>query len=214
MQLREGDPVVLIEDSQLTNSSTQNGILAGQIGFDSGQVYGKPKLTITNSTISGHYQGGIAMNSGGSLTINGGSVTGNGVGSPKRGGVLLEGAFPYSVVMRGVSVTNNEAFGVSLAGDAASSFDLGTLASAGNNTFSSNTAPNLRVQVAAAKVVHAVGNIWTASAQGAEAAGTYTVSGAHCANANPCDFKTSAGTTTNYAFVSAGTDATLRLAQQ
>ncbi|MFT3921370.1 MAG: right-handed parallel beta-helix repeat-containing protein [Myxococcales bacterium] len=213
MQLREGDPVVVVEDSEFSQSTGRYGIESGQIGFDSGQVFGKPKLTVTGSTFSNNYMGGIAMRSGGSLSLSGGTVTANGrTGFPGDAGVLLTGGFPYALAMRGVSVTNNFMSGVSVSGDGSASFDLGTLASPGNNVLTGNATQQLRLETAADSVVPAIGNTWTASQQGAGADGRYAVSSAHCGNANPCQF--TSGTGINYAFVGAGTNARVQLAAQ
>ena len=215
LQLREGAPEVLIEDSELSGSGGRFGIEAGQIGGDSVKVAGRPLLTLVNTVISGNYLGGIAMNGGGTLSITGGSVNMNG-GAGGRGGIWLEGALPFDVSLRGVDITDNTGpagyAGMWLAGDASSTFDLGTAASPGNNTLTGNQPTQVSVRVAAGVVISAVGNTWTASAQGADANGHYTVAGTLCAGANPCDQTT--GADTNFTFMGAGSGAALRLAAQ
>lgn len=98
-----------------------------------------------------------------------------------------------------------------LAGDGTSSFDLGTLASPGNNTLTA-TATRVRVSVAANVTVTAVGNTWAANVQGADARGKYTTASSVCNNLNPCDV--TSGTGLNYTFTNAGANAKLRLARQ
>jgi hypothetical protein len=213
LQLREGAPEVLIEDSELSSSGARFGIEAGQIGFDGVKVAGRPLLTLVNVTIRGNYLGGIAMNGGGALSITGGSVDTNG-GPSGRGGIWLEGALPYEVSVRGVSITDNVGpsgyAGVWLAGDATSTFDLGTADSEGNNTLTGNQPTQMSVRVAAGVVVSAVGNTWTASAQGADDDGRYTVDGTLCGGADPCD--QTSGADVNFTFMGAGAGAALRLA--
>jgi hypothetical protein len=215
VQLREGAPEVRIEGSELTGSGGRFGIEAGQIGGDSVKVVGRPLLTLVNTMIRGNYLGGIAMNGGGTLSITGGSVDMNG-GVNGRGGIWLEGALPFDVSLRDVSVTDNTGpagyAGMWLAGDATSTFDLGTAADPGNNTLTGNQPTQVSMRVAAGVVVSAVGNTWTASAQGADADGHYTVAGTLCANANPCDQTT--GADVNFTFMGAGSGAALRLAAQ
>jgi hypothetical protein len=89
---------------------------------------------------------------------------------------------------------------------------LGTASSPGNNTLTGNQPTQVIVRVAAGVVVSAVGNTWTASMQGADAQGHYTVAGPFCTGANPCDQTT--GADINFTFMGAGSGAALRLAAQ
>ena len=123
--------------------------------------------------------------------------------------------FPYVVSLRGVRVADNFHFsnyaGIDLAGDASSSFDLGTHASAGSNTLTGNTQPQLRLRIAAGVRVDAVGNQWLAD-QGTDAEGRYVVGSGLCTGPSACDQTTGSGA--NFAFTSAGAGASLRLAAQ
>jgi Right handed beta helix region len=213
LHLREGAPRVRIEDSELSESG-RFGIECGRIGFDGVRVAGAPLVTLIDSRIHDNAWGGIAMNAGGSLSIEGTSIENNGTPAAPRGGIWLEGAFPYALRMRRVSVISNTgasaSAGVHVMGDASSTFDLGTAASSGNNTLATNTTTQLHVQVAAGALVSAVGNTWPASAQGTEIDGSYRVAGALCAGADPCDQTSGEGTV--FSFAGAGAGARLRLA--
>lgn len=145
------------------------------------------------------------------------------VAGPFHGGLWMGSAsVPYHLKLRGSSVTagHNDAAlpganvednsGLVLAGDATSTFDLGTGASPGGNLFEANSSgassTNLAVRTSAAVVVSAVGNRWDAGVQGTDAAKHFNLGTAPCGPA-ACDV--TSGTGANYR-VSSGT---LRLAQ-
>ena len=100
--------------------------------------------------------------------------------------------------------------GITMAGSAASSFDLGTLVSPGGNVFGGNSTGNLttgiNVEVATGVVVSAVGNTFAPNIQQADAQGKYKLGTAPC-GASTCNLTTGSGT--NYRVVGG----TLRLAQ-
>ena len=95
-------------------------------------------------------------------------------------------------------------------GSAASTYDLGTAASPGNNVIQGNTTGSqttgLLVDVAAGVTVSAVGNTFAAGVQGANALGKYQLGTAPC-SASSCNLTSGAGA--NYRI----TSGTLRLAQ-
>jgi hypothetical protein len=107
------------------------------------------------------------------------------------------------------NVGNGNSGGVLLQGDAGSAFDLGTKASPGGNTLRLNGASStgLRAALAAGVTATAVGNTWTASAQGANASGLYTAPSGTC-SASPCNLTSGSGV--NFAI----TGGTLRLVDQ
>ncbi|HYP99254.1 MAG TPA: DUF1565 domain-containing protein [Polyangiaceae bacterium] len=91
---------------------------------------------------------------------------------------------PFEVLLRRVSVTGCQRGGVSLTGDSASHFDLGTSDSPGENYLLDNQqdptatdATNLWFSVPTGNVISAIGNTWDASTQGTDANGLCSVSG-------------------------------------
>lgn len=201
VQLREGAPVFIAENSSIVGSG-RVGIEAGQVGFDStiGQ-YAKPTVTLTGASISGHAQGAVLLNSGGTLVVDGSTLAGGSVPA-----LQLLAVQPYQLKLRNTAVTGSGA-GVVLEGSAASVFDLGTAALPGGNTL--QAAPGLRLTTAAGVLTTAVGNTWNANVQGAGAGGAYTPASSVCAGANPCDV--TAGSGLNFTFQAAGAGAALRL---
>jgi hypothetical protein len=209
---------VQISDSTLSNSAfgvTVSTPSFGQFTFDA--------VDITNNLFGGFFCPGSCT-----LDMTGGNVSGNAGYSVSTGwgyyGGLHFGApnTVYDIKLRGVTIADNRNVidngntnaesnsGLTLAGTAASVFDLGTGADPGDNTFvgndTGNGTSNLNVKVNAAVVVSAVGNTFDPSLQAASAAGTYALGTAPC-SAGSCNLTT--GTGANYR-VSSGT---LRLAQ-
>jgi hypothetical protein len=203
VQLREGTPKLTVTASAITNNG-RHAIEAGQIGFDSGVVYAQPQIVASGLVATGNAQGGILMNMGGSLSIDGGQVT------TVNTALQLLGAKPYALRLRSV-VVDGGIFGLRLEGDGSAGFDLGTLASPGGNTVR-GASTGLRLTTAAGVTVQAVGNTWIANTQGADASGKYSPASSVCGNSNPCDVTTGSGL--NYTFAGAGAGAKLRLAQQ
>jgi hypothetical protein len=84
------------------------------------------------------------------------------------------------VKFRGVNIHNNggtaiDYYGVNIAGQAGSSYDLGTLADPGLNTFLGNgvSGAALTIQSPAGITVAAIGNVWAPNLQGADPTGKY-----------------------------------------
>jgi hypothetical protein len=209
---------VRVADSTLSNSSFGvfvNGPCFGELTFDA--------VDITNNSFGGVFCPGNCT-----FDMTGGSVSGNGSYSDSTGwgyygGLHFGGANrAYDVKLRGVTIqdnrnivnngnTNAEAnSGLTLAGTAASLFDLGTGADPGGNTFvgndTGNATSNLNVKVNPAVVVSAVGNTFDPSIQAATAAGTYALGTPPC-SAGSCNLTSGAGA--NYRV----TSGTLRLAE-
>lgn len=161
-----------------------------------------PTVTITQSTISNMAGAAIASNTGVSadakITANGLTLSGNGRGidwtsSSAASSLDLSNLTVTGNTYNGITVSNGslrlrsstvsgngQEGGVVLRGSAiAGTFDLGTSASPGGNTFVGNTGPGLNSVVDAGVTVHAVGNTWKASTQGADANGRYSTAPAY-----------------------------------
>lgn len=205
VQLREGQPSLTLINSTVRNNGSF-AIWAGRIGFDgsSSGLWGRPLIGTSGSTLSGHLQGSISMNRGGSLRMVNNTLTGG------ARGITIGSEGSYELQVSGSAISGGTD-AVWLGGDATSVFDFGDPSSiynsAGGNTFSGGTA-GLRLSVAAGVVVRAIGNTWAPNVQGADAAGHY--SNAVCNGASPCEV--SQGNGPNYLFANAGAGARLRLA--
>jgi len=161
----------------------------------------------TGLQISGNHHGAVRADGSLDLEVAGGTITGNGTATMPD--ALWFGAAHQSLRLRDVAVTGN-ASGLTVIGDATSSFDLGTSASPGGNTFAGNDpsiseATGIYVNVANGVVVSAQGNAFTANQQGADALGHYSLGIAPCGETS-CDVTSGAGA--NYRIDSG----TLRLA--
>ncbi|MEP7301108.1 MAG: Ig-like domain-containing protein [Caldimonas sp.] len=186
-------------------------------------------LTGTNLTVGANTFGGVVCYSACAVDIAAGEVSQNGTQNPALvGGYSFYGglwfgsaAKDYQVKLRNVQVIDNKSLlggnsnqpgnsGITMAGTAASSYDLGTLASPGGNLFLGNTTGNLstgiNVEVAAGVTVNAAGNSFAPNLQQADAQGKYKLGTSPCGSAS-CNL--TAGTGTNYRIISG----TLRLAQ-
>lgn len=181
----------------VTLADSTDGI---NVSAQSTAVVRATNLKITNNLFSGVFCGGTC-----DLDIAGGTVSGNAGYNPTpfgyNGGISLGTPQPHKLKLRNVAVTNNRNTtvdgntnsagnsGVTLAGTAASVFDLGTTVSPGGNTFTGNDTGSettgINVRAAAGVVVSAVGNTFAAGMQGADAQGKYVIGTAPCA-ASPC----------------------------
>jgi hypothetical protein len=208
---------------QITDSTLSNcafGVMVNTPDFG--------QLTFDQVDIKDNLFGGVYCPGSCTLDMSGGTVSGNGSYSVSTGwgyyGGLHFGASNtvYDIKLRGVTIADNRNIvnngntnaeansGITLAGTAASVFDLGTGADPGGNTFvgndTGNATSNLNVKVNAAVVVSAVGNTFDPSIQAASATGTYALGTAPC-SAGSCNLTTGAGA--NYRV----TSGTLRLAE-
>ncbi len=197
---------------------------------------GPTQVTLLGSgaQISNNLIGGLVCEATCNIDLNGGQISGN--GNANNIPALSQSGFfggmhlgrtdrAYTLKLRNVSVINNynlnnvpgaaprntpDNSGLTLAGNASSSFDLGTAASPGGNTFTGNNSGNqtsgIHVKAAAGVVVQAVGNTFIANTQGTNAQGKYVLGTAPCA-AGSCNLSTGDGG--NYRVVTG----TLRLAQ-
>lgn len=210
VQLREGRARFEMTGGAIRGNSPYWGIHAGQIGFDSSpeNQYGSPSIRLRGVTIADNYAGGIFMNQGGELDIDGGVIA-----SPASG-IELHAARRYAMRLRNATVQSGTVAALRLEGDPASTFDLGTSTAGGGNMLASTTATTtlLRLGVAGGVRVDAVGNRWRPSVQGADSEGSYGPASAACAGASPCDVNAATAMPgSNFQFVDAGAGATLRL---
>lgn len=184
-------------------------------------------LTGTSLGVIANERGGLRCEGACTIDLTGSTFSGNGSSADPTAaffGAIWLGAtnVAYELKLRktNVGLTKNLAgvananvennSGLFLAGDATSTFDLGTAASPGQNMFVNNSSgvnsANVTVKVDPAVVVSSVGNQFEANVQGANAMGRYVLGAAPC-GASTCDV--TSGTGTNYR-VGSGT---LRLAE-
>ena len=212
-------------------SLTNSVLSGGSIGLWSSDGTTPSLATVTgsNAQIKNNYFGGVWCQSACNLDLSGGEVSGNGTqnaalaGSSSFFGGLHLGAADraYSLKLRNVAVINNASLstgntntasnsGLTLAGNASSSYDLGTGASPGGNTFTGNNSGNqtsgVNVAVAGGVTVQAVGNTFIANNQSANAQGKYLLGSSPC-GVSSCNLTSGSGA--NYRI----TSGTLRLAQ-
>jgi hypothetical protein len=190
-------------DQGIVTNNTGNGIES-----DNGAVL--LSLTVNRSLIDNNGGSGITLGDSATVTIGSTAITNNqgygfGLAVPNNTG----NTYNSSVTMRGTQVTGNASAGVSISALYSSTgFDLGKLNSPGGNTFTCNNTsatPGMANLVVSSAIwsVYAVGNTWTPTVQGADAAGHYSATGAG-ATLDP-----SSGSGTNYAV----TTGDIRLAQ-
>jgi|GEM_PF-3517607 len=136
-------------------------------GFSSGYGY-QIDLDIVNCKLLRNADA-LLINAQGTVSVVDSEITGmeNGIN------VTPQSKCALSVRNTTISDTNH---GVTVNCDATSTIDLGTLGSPGANTFAAKTA-NLRA-LGVGPVIDAIGNTWTASAQGADLSGKYQAQGA------------------------------------
>lgn len=200
-----------------TVSLTDVVLAGGSTGLivENGATATAATITGSNLAIKNNFFGGLLCLAACALDLTGGEISGNGTtiaGLASSygfyGGVWLgAGDKVYSAKLRNVSLTNNASLltnntniadnsGITLAGTAASSYDLGTLASPGGNVFTGNTTGSqtsgINVRAAAGVTVHAAGNTFIAGTQGANGAGKYVLGSAPC-TASICNVTSGAG---------------------
>ena len=214
-----------------TMSATNSSVTANNVGIFVTEIGSSPSslaLTGTSLTIASNTHGGIACRDACNVDITGGEISENATndatqnGSTFHGGVWMGMATKtYQLKLRNMLIVDNRSTagsnanssdnsGVTMAGSATSTFDLGTAASPGQNLIQGNTSSaqtsGLNVAVAAGVTVSAVGNTFAPNTQQADAQGKYKLGTAPC-GASSCNLTTGAGA--NYRV----TSGTLRLAQ-
>jgi hypothetical protein len=189
--LRSGLPSVRLSQVTVNGVFTDNVI--GRTDFATSVA---AAVSLTNSSFSSFNGSGAVLNleHGGSLIALGSSFSGN-----ARAINLAGTTSTYTVTVGQSSFTNNGncarpgCYALALEGAAGSSFNLGTAASPGTNTFTAPTAATGVVVKAGS--VSAVGNTWAAGLQGANASGQYVLGSAPC-SASSC--AVTSGTGVNY----------------
>ena len=201
----DGSAIVVGSSSgQLTmdRSTLSNARAAGICVLNNFSTTLTNSVVLTQSTISGSVGAAIQNEStqgvGATITAVGASLTNNGWGifwtragtfdlrnSTISGSTAVgTGAGIYlfmpsgSFKLRGSNVTGNIQHGVQLDGTQSTgglTFDLGTAADPGGNTFTGNGLAGLRSVAATGQSVNAVGNTWIPNQQGADANGRYSL---------------------------------------
>jgi len=218
--------------AQATVTMTGSSITANNLGvyvLNGGIPPSSLTLTGSNVVIASNTHGGIVCRDNCNVDLANGELSENATdgtvdkGFAFHGGVWMGIATAtYQLKLRNMLVVDNKSnigfgnavasdnSGVTMAGNASSTFDLGTAASPGNNLIQGNTSgpqtTGLNVNAAAGVTVSAVGNTFAPNVQGANALGKYQLGSAPC-GASTCNVTTGAGA--NYR-VNSGT---LRLAQ-
>jgi hypothetical protein len=215
----------------LTLTTTNSSITSNNLGVfvtDQGSSPSSLAWNGTNTSVALNTHGGIVCRDACNVDLSGGEISENATNDPAANSNSFQGGIwmglatkTYQLKLRNMLIVDNKSTigsnaastdnsGVTMAGNASSSFDLGTAASPGTNLIAGNTSSpqttGLNVNVAAGVTVSAIGNTFAANVQGANAQGKYQLGTAPC-SASSCNLTT--GTGANYR-ISSGT---LRLAQ-
>ncbi len=205
-----GAPSISLDNVVLTENA--HGLFSSATAF--------PSVTATDLEVTDNSYGGVTSQGSMQFWGDGGLVSNNSTGtltnvSPFYGGFsfnTVQSSQSYDVRLRNFQVIDNRAVqgvgnnasnaGIHMAGNAMSSFDLGTGEDPGGNTFTGNyTTPQAgaagytsNLYVATKVTVLAVGNTFDPNAQGADANGEYALGAGPC-DAMSCDLTTGSGTT-------------------
>ena len=215
----------------LTLTTTNSSLTANNLGVFVTDIGSSPSSLAwngTNTSVAINTHGGIVCRDACNVDLSGGEISENATNDPAANGNTFSGGIwmglatkTYQLKLRNMLIVDNKSTagsnanstdnsGVTMAGNAGSSFDLGTAASPGNNLIAGNTSSaqttGLNVIVAAGVTVSAVGNTFAANVQGANAQGKYQLGTAPC-SASSCNLSSGAGA--NYRI----TSGVLRLAQ-
>ena len=215
----------------LALTTTNSGVTSNNVGVfvtDGGSSPSSLVWTGTYTSVAINTHGGIVCRDACNIDLNGGEISENATDDPAANSNTFSGGIwmglttkTYQLKLRGMLIIDNKSTagsnanssansGVTMAGNASSSFDLGTAASPGTNLILGNTSSaqtsGLNVAVAAGVTVNAVGNTFAPNLQGANAQGMYQLGTAPC-SASSCNLTSGAGA--NYRV----TSGTLRLAQ-
>lgn len=215
----------------LTLTTTNSGITSNNTGVfvnDSGSSPSSLVWAGVNTDVAANTHGGIVCRDACNVDLNGGEISENATNDPAANSTTFSGGIwmglattTYQLKLRNMVIVDNKSTagsnagsssnsGVTMVGNASSSFDLGTAASPGTNLIQGNTSSaqtaGLNVNVAAGVTVQAVGNTFAPNTQGADAQGKYQLGTSPC-GASSCNV--TGGTGANYRIGSG----TLRLAQ-
>ena len=134
-------------------------------------------LSVTGTDIYAMSENGLDFpgGQGGVIDITDSSLRDIGSLAARLGGSGA-GAQIFQVTVRGTTIASVP-YGFALSGAASSTWDLGTLAAAGENVLTATTT-SLQVLTAAGTFVAAVGNTWAPGVQSADGSGQYAAVGA------------------------------------
>jgi hypothetical protein len=164
--LAASKPVIEITDSHIDDNG-RDGLFVPNITVPKDQVV---TVRVANSTFSGNQRNGITTGIG-AVSIARGEVSRNSL----NGIEITDSTHVNSLKVRGpVKFDSNFNHGISFAGAAGSSLDLGKTTDPGRITFTIVQANYSAVNLQSALQGFAVGNTWVLNAQGANDAGAYT----------------------------------------
>ncbi len=194
------NPDACIQSTNASGStlSLEQAVLHGCKGALVGPA---PKtFSLDGTEIYGMTESGLDLTAGATSTV---TITGSLFHDGLRA-VRLGGGSPSTFVLtvRGTRIYDVPS-GFELDGDAASTWDFGTLSEPGNNVLTAATTA-LDVQGSTITSVSAVGNTWTPDVQGADSSGQYAPA------SSPGVLEVTSGTGQNY---SDAVGATIRLAE-
>jgi hypothetical protein len=163
----DSKPVITFTRSHVNGNKGNGLVIAAVAGAQPGLV---ATVNATDSTFDTNTLAGVDATIG-TVSVTGGEISGNG-----GNGLALSGAaMKNSLVMRGgTAVKDNAGHGISFAGLATSTLDLGRKATPGGIVFTGVAAAHSAVNLLAGIQGFAVGNTWLSNVQGASATGLYT----------------------------------------
>jgi Protein of unknown function (DUF1565) len=189
-----GSPGVAV--SYVANNATNGVVLTLTNSHLDGNAYGGlwlaginiapvPLSVVANgTTFSNNGIAGIESTQPTILSVTGGAISGNGLQAGTLGGLgqvaggiaLAYAGAANQLTLRSATLASNAGNGITLAGTATTTGDLGTTASPGGNTFSGVPvgAGLSAFDVTAVIGATAVGNTWMPSTQGSDSSGHYT----------------------------------------
>ena len=163
------------ESIQLTQSTitrVAGAAITGNLGGQIGPAIVSDGLSLTQNGWGIFWKGG----NGTSFDLRNTTITGSTVTASGAGVFLDMQLASLSFKLRGSTVGGNAADGLLFSQFTNGTVDLGTSADPGANTFTGNAMTALHIDAfGGLATVNAVGNTWTASQQGADANGRYSV---------------------------------------
>lgn len=125
-------------------------------------------ILVNGATFTSNVSAGIYLEGAGAMDLTSATMTGN------AKGIAVFADAPLSIKARKSTFSSNTTSGIDVTTALALTLDLGTVASVGMNTLIGNATTGLRIAAPPDQTHSAVGNIWNANIQSADAAGHYT----------------------------------------
>ena len=125
-------------------------------------------ILVNGATFTSNVSAGIYLEGAGAMDLTSATMTGN------AKGIAVFANAPLSIKARKSTFSSNTTSGIDVTTALALTLDLGTVASVGMNTLIGNATTGLRIAAPPDQTHSAVGNIWNANIQSADAAGHYT----------------------------------------